>query len=76
MIYQPPDSDSPNALAHGPQKYAVFASAKLNDEFAKATVARLLRSNEASCWGSTFITASLKNRMNRIQEEIVPHFCM
>ncbi len=37
-----------NALAHGPQKYAGTANEKLNDDFAKATVVRLLRSNGAS----------------------------
>jgi len=34
-------------MAHGPQKYTAFANEKLNDEFAIATVARLLRSNGA-----------------------------
>jgi hypothetical protein len=37
-------SSSRQRLAHGPQKYTVFANEKLNDDFAKATVARLLRS--------------------------------
>ena len=37
-----------NAAAHGPQKYADFASEKFNEVFAKTTVARLLRSNGAA----------------------------
>ena len=37
-------------MAHGLQKYTAFANEKLNDELAKATLARLLRSNGASCY--------------------------
>jgi hypothetical protein len=41
-------------MAHGPQKYADFANEKLNDEYAKTSVARLLRSYGATGYKFNF----------------------